>query len=1035
MIQKEEGIEDLICEALKEIGYIEYKTSFNIEDLTQVIDFNLLKESLIKINRNLDIEYINEAINKIKKINLDFIEGNIKTLDWLKNGIDIKIDKISNRFIPILLVDYINIENNSFRFIRQMEISSGNCIRRLDIIIYLNGLPISIIEVKSPEAKESLNDAYNQIKHYTEFKPSLMYWNVLSMVSNAYNTRYGAISSNYNHWWSWKKVKNEIEQDIDDKEDSEGAMNNYHKNIVGLYDKEIFLNILKNYIFYAISDKYTKYIPTYYQYNAVENALRSLELSKDNKGGVVWHTQGSGKSVTMLFLTSRIKSHFKEKNYKIILITDRNELDDQLYTRFCQTEKHYLYVKPRLISSRNDLKNVLSDDDDFGIYMTTIQKFTKSDEPLSNKDNIIIIADEAHRSHNNIETDYEINKETEEIVEKEGYAKYMRYAFPKAKFIGFTGTPLMGNKKTIEIFGDYIDKYTMSQAVLDGSTVPIFYEKRKIEILLDKIKSSDLDKILNEEKEMEESEYINNAQYNHIRKKLINISNILSDPDIIEKVVLDFWEHYDNRKRALHGKAMFVAFNRNIAYLIYKEMIKQRPNYENKIKLIITKSNKDSGELLNLIPSDDEKTNLAIEFKKDNSNFNIAIVVDMWLTGFDVPDLDTLYLFKVIKWHNLMQTIARVNWTYKGKESGLVVDYIGIWKNISEALKQYAGKNEDTYNIEKVKITLLDLCLKIRKKYFEKNNIIYEWIASNNKNKFNKLIEGVNIIESLDTKNKDIFFALVSKISRSYKLCSTILEQPQKLEAQLYILIRNFIRNTKVEEAIDVEEMIKKLQLKMNDIIKTGDVEVNKVLLDGKRDLSYIYHLLEQELKIIQNNKKVDNLKIISLENQIKEQINLFRKTNPLKANSLSADLKKLIDKYSYDKNIEEYLEGIMKFAKIMIDQNNLAIESGIEDERVLSFYNVIADDKFKIKNQNSEILKEITMNIINIIKNDYTPQWYNNTKLRDRINSNIKKMLYTKYNYPPENAQEVSKIMIDEINKVVKINPEYFINKKEYYE
>ena len=534
---------------------------------------------------------------------------------------------------------------------------------------------------------------------------------------------------------------------------------------------------------------------------------------------------------------------------------------------------------------------------------------------------------------------------------------------------------------------------------------------------------------------MEESEYINNARYNHIRKKLINISNILSDPDIIEKVVLDFWEHYDNRKRALHGKAMFVAFNRNIAYLIYKEMIKQRPNYEDKIKLIITKSNKDSGELLNLIPSDDEKTNLAIEFKKDNSNFNIAIVVDMWLTGFDVPDLDTLYLFKVIKWHNLMQTIARVNRTYKGKDSGLVVDYIGIWKNISEALKQYAGKNEDTYNTEKVKITLLDLCLKIRKKYFEKNNIIYEWISSDNKNKFNKLIDGVNIIESLDSKNKDIFFALVSKISRSYKLCSTILEPQQKLEAQLYILIRNFIRNTKVEEAIDVEEMIKKLQLKMNEIIKTGDVEVNKVLLDGKRDLSYIYHLLEQELKIIQNNKKVDNLKIISLENQIKEQINLFRKTNPLKANSLSADLKKLIDKYSYDKNIEEYLEGIMKFAKIMIDQNKLAMESGIEDERVLAFYNVIADDKFKIKNQNSEILKEITMNIINIIKKDYTPQWYNNVKLRDRVNSNIKKMLYTKYNYPPENAQEVSKIMIDEINKVVKINPEYFINKKEYYE
>ncbi len=700
------------------------------------------------------------------------------------------------------------------------------------------------------------------------------------------------------------------------------------------------------------------------------------------------------------------------------------------------SSREILFItKPRLIASRKGLKDVLSDDDDFGIYMTTIQKFTKSDEPLSHKDNIIIIADEAHRSHNNIDIDYEINKENEEIIEKEGYAKYMRSAFPNAKFIGFTGTPLMGNKKTIEIFGDYIDKYTMSQAVLDGSTVPIFYEKRKIEILLDKLQLSGLDEILNEEKNIDESEYINNARYEHIRKKLINISNILSDPDIINKVVMDFWNHYNNRKRALHGKAMFVAFNRNIAFLIYKEMVKQRPEYENRIKLIITKSNKDSGELLNLIPSDDEKMNLAAEFKKDNSNFNIAIVVDMWLTGFDVPDLDTLYLFKVIKWYNLMQTIARVNRTYKNKESGLIVDYIGIWKNISDALKQYAGKDEDTYDIEKVKITLLDLCLKIKIRYFENNSIINDWISLDNKNKFNKLIEGVNLIESLDLNDKDYFFAIVSKISRSYKLCSTILSPKEKLEAQLYILIRNFIRNTKVEEAIDMEEMIRKLQSKMNNIIKTGDVEVNKILLDGRRDLSYVYHLLEQELKIIKENKEIDNLKVISLENQVKEQINIFRKTNPLKAHSLSNDLKRLIDKYSYDKNIEEYLEGIMKFAKIMMEQNKLSLESGIEDERILAFYNVISDDKFKMKNQNSEILKEITMEIINIIKKDYTPQWYNNLKLRDIINSNIKRMLHTKYNYPPENAREVSKIMIDEINKVVKINPEYFINKKEYYE
>lgn len=1035
-ILKEDYIEELISKTLEEIGYLRYRESFNKNNLTNVIDFEQLKKSLMKINSKLDLEYIDEAIDKISKLSyVNFTDGNVQTLDWLKNGIPIKIEKKSNRNIPVFLIDFLNEDNNSYKFINQIEMSSGKNIRRPDIVIYINGLPISIIEIKSPEAQEDLIDAYKQIKHYANFKPTLLYWNVFACVSNAYCTRYGSIGSNFNHWWSWKRINStgKIEQDAIVNDNEIAAQHNYHKNIVGIYSRDIFLNILKNYIFYAkTKNDYIKYIPTYYQYSAVENALISLKNSKNNRGGVVWHTQGSGKSVTMLFLTSRIKTYFNNQNYKIILVTDRNELDNQLYTRFCEAKDHYLYIDPIKISSRKKLKEMLSNDDDFGIYITTIQKFTESLECLSKKDNIIIIADEAHRSHNNIETDYVLDKENNEIIEKDGYAKYMRDAFPNAKFIGFTGTPLMGYKKTVDIFGDYIDKYTMSQAVLDGSTVPIFYEKRKIEILLDKLRSFELDKIFNEDRLLDESEYINNARYEHIKKKLIKISSILADRDVIKKVVNDFWNHYDNRKYALHGKALFVAFNRNIAFLIYKEMIKQRPQAEEYIKLVITGSNKDSVELAKIIPSDEEKNKLAIEFKKDTSKIKIVIVVDMWLTGFDVPDLDTLYLFKVIKWHNLMQTIARVNRTYKGKESGLIVDYIGIWKNISDALKEYAGKNDDSYDIDKIKIKILDLCQKIRKSFFENNNIINEWILSNNK--INQLINGVNLIESLEAKEKDYFFKIVSKISSCYRLCSTILEEYQILEIKFYILIRNFIRNTKVEEAIDVYATIEKLQSKMNDIIKTGDIEISSILLDGKKDLSYVYKLLQDELETINKNRKIDSLKVISIENQMKEQIKIFSKSNPLKAHSLSEDLKKLIDKYSYDKNIEEYLEGLMEFAKIMTKSNQVANQLGIEDERILAFYNVISDEKFKIQNHNSEILREITMKIINLIKNDYTPQWYNNRKLRDIINSNIKRLLKKEYNYPPDHARDISKILIDEINKVVKINPDYFLKKEDKY-
>ena len=1002
--------------------------------------YEQLKNALVKINNNLEIEYIEAAIEKIKKLSVtSFEEGNFQTLKWLKVGIEIKIDKISNTTKNVRLVDFVNEENNEFWYIRQMKISVNGTIRIPDIVIYLNGLPVSIIELKSPEAKETLKDAYDQVIFYARSQDNFMYWNIFSCVSNLFSTRYGASTSEFNHWWSWKRINSneEIIQDIDYKEDKEGASRNYHKNIVGIYNKKTFINLLKNYIFFAKSkNKFIKYIPTYYQYYATEKAVKSIENAKHGRAGVIWHTQGSGKSVTMLFLTHRFKTYFSNKNYKIILVTDRNELDDQLYTRFDEAHDYYLYTKPIKIKSRKELKEKLSDDDDFGIYMTTIQKFTESTELLSMKDNVIIIADEAHRSHNNIETDYVIDKEKNEIIEKEGYAKYMRDAFPNAKFIGFTGTPLKGDKKTTDIFGDYIDQYTMSQSENDGSTVPIHYEKRRVEILLDKYKLPDLDEMYSDEEKNIESDYIKSARYEHIKKKLIRVSEILANEDVIKKVVSDFWKHYDDRARALHGKVMFVAFNRKIAHLIYKEMIKQRPDWEEKIKLVITGSNKDSEELAKLVPTDEQKRKLATEFKKNNSSIKIAIVVDMWLTGFDVPDLDTLYLFKVIKWHNLMQTIARVNRTYNGekiKEDGLVVDYIGIWKHISDALKEYAGNSKKEFDIDKVKLSLLDGCLQIKKKFFDrKEAIVTNWIKGNNKDKFNWMIDGVNLVEALDKKNKDLFFALVSKISRWYKLCSQILDPSQKLEAQLYILIRNFIRTTKVEDAVDVQETIERLRKKMEEIVRTGDIEVSRVLMDGKKDLSYVYKLLEQELKTIKENKELnDELKPKMLENEMKNQIKIFSRTNPLKAQKLSEDLKKLVAKYEQDKNLEEYIEGMMKFAQIMKESNELNKVMG-DDENLQKFYSVLADEKFKFQNQNSEILREITLKIVEVIKDHITSQWWTNQKIRDIIHNKIKLLLRKDYNYPPQDAKDASKIMIDEIDNVIRINPEYFTKEHE---
>ncbi len=1035
LIIKEEIVENWFSYTLDNIGYSKKDDSFQNNFESNIIDYKLLKEKMISINKNIRLEYINEALNLIRKNNFDEIEGNYKTITWLKDGIPVCIKSIDDRTLQVKLIDCENIENNSFEYTRQLNITLHSKTIRPDIIIYINGLPLSIIELKAPEANETLEDAYKQVCNYNKSNVNLMYWNIFSIVSNSVVTRYGSANSGFNHWYSWKKenINSEIEQDLE--YDDENSVNNYKKNIVGILSKNVILNLIKNYIFFANSNNsYIKYVPAYHQYYAVEKAILSIEKAKNGMGGVVWHTQGSGKSVTMLFLAARIKSYFKDKNYKLVFVTDRNELDDQLYKRFCEASNTYLFTQPKNIESRSDLKETLSDDDDFGIYMTTIQKFTESEEPLSLKDNVIIIADEAHRSHNNIETVFEVGKKTHEVIEKEGYAKYIRYAFPNAIFVGFTGTPLMGDRRTTNIFGDYIDKYTMNQAVLDGSTVPIHYEKRQIEIILDKVKLQEIDELYEQENTPTGSNYVDASRYEFIKKKLVNIYNLLMDKDVIRTIVADFWNHYDIRKNSLNGKAMFVAFNRYIAFEIYKEMIKQRPEAFDEIKLIVTRSNKDSEELTKAIPTDDEKREITIDFKKDNSKTKIAIVVDMWLTGFDVPDLDTIYIFKIIKWHNLMQTIARVNRTYssgeKIKQDGLVVDYIGIWKHISEALKQYSDNQVKSFDIDEVVKAMIDKCLEINKMFFTNTDIVKRWCESDNNKKYDVLIEGIQIMMNHDEKDK--FFRMVSKVSRWFKLCSQSkkLSKENKLEAQFYLLLKSFIRNQSVEEAIDVQEMLNKLKLKMDEVIKTGGVEVSTISLEGRRDLAYVSSLIEKEMKQLEITNKISLIKIKTIENEMKNQINELAKVSPLKSKKLSDDLINLVAKYEKDKNANEFLSELIKMAKLITESKEML--NSVGDETVQAFYSILADDRFKMMNYNSETLKAITFDIMDIIKKDYTPQWWNNTTVRNKVNSNIKGLLGNKYNYPPKECMEILGVMMNEIDNTIKKNKDYFSDEED---
>lgn len=1048
LILKETVVEEKIVKELKNIGYLyKDKPQFNekINNFKEVVDFNLLQEQMLKINK-LDERYIFEAIKKIKNQNFSFVsEGNRVFLDFLKNGVKVKIKDLNeSRTINVQLIDFENLENNIFYFYNQFSYLTNQNERKIpDIVIFLNGLPIVVFELKAPEAKEKLIDAYYQLKNYQNTKKELMYWNLFCIVSNGFITKYGTLFSEFNsHWWSWKKIDkdSEIKNDFDSNinfnlnVNDNVALNNCEITIKGLLKKETILNIIKNYCFWSNdTNKNIKYIPTYYQYYAVEKTIDAIKKCTNKKVGMIWHTQGSGKSVTMVFLAHMINEKIREKKYKIIFITDRNDLDDQLHKRLVDA-RDYLLTDALNISSRKELIEKLSDDKQFGIYTTTIQKFSEDSKMLSDKDNVIIIADEAHRSHNNLDVEYEIDTENKKILEKEGYARYLRKSFPNAIFIGFTGTPLMGDKKTIDIFGDEIDRYSMEQSVRDNATVPIHYEKRRLEIILNDIKLNELNEISKESFNEDDSESVKEMKKEYLRKKITKISNILNNPKFIKEIVHDFWNHYEKRKNVLNGKAMFVAFNRENAINIYKEMISQKPEYEKNIGIIITKNNKDSEEFLKYIYNEEKKREYAIKFKKDDSEIKIVVVVDMWLTGFDVPDLDTMYILKIMRFHNLMQALARVNRTYennksnKTKNHGLIVDYLGIWKYIAEALKIYGGMSDvQLYDIEDSKIKIKWLLNDIISKHFHNENLINEWVE--NKQNFESLSKGLNIIVEFGKKEKDTFFKKIDKLKKLFNICKQILETNDFFKCQYFLLVTSLFKNEKIEENVDIENTLIKLKEKMKDIVDTGEIEISKILLDGKKDLTYVMNLLKSEYDSYKKDKKINKISILNIQNNLESQVNEFIKKNPIKGREISDELKKMIEKFEEDKNYEELLTKLIEFAKEMIKDNEKEKWIG-DDEKLLIFFNVLSSEKFKIQNYNSEILREIVFNMKNIIEKKMTSEWENNDKLKSEIKNDILALLLTKYNYPPKEATEISKIIIDETNKIIHRNKDAFNEK-----
>ncbi|MBP9985430.1 MAG: type I restriction endonuclease subunit R, partial [Prevotella sp.] len=654
-----------------------------------------LLQSLGEINPSKASAATEEALSKLKNIETgSLVQRNVHFMDYLQNGIEVSYyDGTEQRNDIVYLIDYKNINRNTFQIINQWTFVEKSE-KRADIIVFVNGLPLVVVEVKSPSREETdASAAYRQLRNYMQEIPSLFIYNVFCVMSDMSCSKAGTITSKEDRYMEWKTKDGNYES---------LQFADYDTFFEGIFTKGRFLDIIKNFICFSKDDgsEAIKILAGYHQYFAVNKAIERTKtaLKSDGKIGVFWHTQGSGKSLSMVFYSHLLQSALSQPT--IVVLTDRNDLDDQLYTQFAKC-KQFLRQTPIQAKSRSHLKQLLLGREANGIIFTTMQKFEESNDPLSTRKNIVVMTDEAHRGQYGFEE--KVDAKTGKI--SIGTARIIHDSLPNASFIGFTGTPISTkDKDTQEVFGNYIDVYDMTQAVEDGATRPVFYESRVINLNLDE----ETLKLIDEEYELLTEEGAEKELIEKSKRELSHLEAILGAPETIDSLCRDIIKHYEeNRQYELTGKAMIVAYSRPIAIDIYHKILELRPSWGEKVKVVVTGSNNDPEEWNTIIGNKQYKKELAKKFKDNSDPMKIAIVVDMWLTGFDVPSLATMYVYKPMKSHNLMQAIARVNRVFQDKAGGFVVDYIGIAKALKDAMRDYTGRDRQNFGNLDIKETAL----------------------------------------------------------------------------------------------------------------------------------------------------------------------------------------------------------------------------------------------------------------------------------------------------------------------------------------
>lgn len=1001
--------EQAIIELLENMGYTHiYAPEWDRDYESPFLD-SVLMDCLVKLNKNLPLDAIKEAVAKLRTFDTgSLIQKNMAFMDYLQNGLPVKyFEHGEERSNLVKLIDYSNAKANSFYVVNQFTyIENGNN-RRPDVILFINGLPLVLVELKSPSKDEvNAENAYRQIRNYMQDIPSLFIYNAICVISDLSTNKAGTITSGLDRFMEWKTKDGSYENT---------AYAQFDTFYEGMFQPERLLDIIKNFICFSVEQTKTfKILAGYHQYFAVRKAVEKAKLATvtDGKGGVFWHTQGSGKSLSMVFYAHLLQEALESPT--LVVMTDRIDLDDQLYAQFAKCAA-FLRQTPVQAESKVHLKSLLDGRQANGIIFTTMFKFEESEEPLSTRRNIVVMADEAHRGQYGL--DEKIVMSENENGEKEarvvvGNARIIRNALPNATFIGFTGTPISSkDRNTREVFGDYIDIYDMTQAVEDGSTRPVYYESRVIHLKLDEKTL----KLIDDTYEVLEQE-ADSTTIEKSKKMLGQMESVLGHDSTVNSLCKDIIEHYEtNRANLLTGKAMIVAYSRPIAMKIYRRLLELRPGWKEKIGVVMTSGNNDPEEWKEVIGSKAHKEELARKFKDNEDPMKITIVVDMWLTGFDVPSLATMYVYKPMHGYNLMQAIARVNRVFKDKEGGLIVDYVGIASALKAAMNEYTARDRSKYgdmNIAKTAYPKFQEKLQVCRDLFYQYD--YSGFVGGTPLVMAKLIAGgANfVLDAKEPTRKDLYLKEALLLKQSMSLCSSMTTEQERHEAAYFEAVRATVVKLTMGGAGGKTLSLPEINAQINELLKASIQSEGVISLFDSQSVGEKFSLFDPAVLEEISKMKEKNIVVEILRKLMAEQVSLFKRTNLVQSQKFSEMLTRIMNSY-YNGLItnEEVIKELLEAAKQIAETYKAGDSLGLSQEE-LAFYDALTKPEAIKDFYTNDVLIQMTRELTETLRKNRTIDWNKKETARATMRKMVKRLL-KKYDYPPEKYEDAINTVI----------------------